>query len=279
MNLIKQIGNLFSTGTSFGNYYQNMNQTLKRVNNEYTMLHYPFYINDNDSFLQAQKNLTDYCINKLDSLEGKTVLEIGCGNGVQVNYIKEKFNPLVIKGIDLDEGNIKIANSEKERKNLNDIYFYVSDAQNIPVIEDQSIDVVINIESAFHYPDKALFLKEIFRVLKPGGYFLIADILTTKNKGMGVRRFWKKRMVLNHWHKYQYDSGISEAKLVLTHNEEITQNVIKGFKPYRRWINQIEKGSLINDLAFKLFYTINVYWYIYVLRYRRQYYIFVGKKP
>lgn len=278
MNLIRQIGNLFSTGTSFGNYYQNMNQALKRVNNEYTMLHYPFYINSDDSFLQAQKNLTDYCINKLDSLEGKTVLEIGCGNGIQVNYIKEKFNPLVIKGIDLDEGNIKIANSEKERKNLNNIYFYVSDAQNISVIEDQSIDVVINIESAFHYPDKALFLKEIFRVLKHGGYFLIADILTTKNKGMGVRRFWKKRMVLNHWHKYQYDSGISEANLVMTHNEEITQNVIKGFKSYRRWIRQIDKGSLINDWAFKLFYAINVYWYIFVLRYRRQYYIFVGKK-
>jgi ubiquinone/menaquinone biosynthesis C-methylase UbiE len=256
-----------------------MNQSLRRVNDEYTMLHFPFYVNDEDSFLQAQKNLTDYCIKHLDSLEGKTVLEIGCGNGIQAIYIKEKFNPRVITGIDLQEGNIKIANSEKERRHLENIFFFVSDAQNMTVIESQSVDAVINIESAMHYPDKAMFLREIYRVLKPGASFLIADLLTTKNKGTGVRRFWKKRMSLNHWHKHQYDSAISEAKLVLTHNEEITPNVIKGFKSHRRWIRQMNKGSLLSDWVFKLFYIILINWIIFLLRYRRQYYIFAGKKP
>src|SRR4030043_966053 len=162
MNLIKQIGNLFSTGTSFSNYYRNLNL-----------------------------------------------------------YLKENFKPGVMTGIDLEEENIVIAHSEKKRRCLENIFFFVSDAQNMTVIENQSVDVVINIESAFHYPDKVKFLKEIYRVLKPGASFLIADLLTTKNKGTGIRRSWKKRMILNHWHKNQYDSGISEAKLGLTHYEEI----------------------------------------------------------
>src|SRR4030043_1075675 len=100
MNLIKQIGNLFSTGTSFSNYYRNLNLSLKRVNNEYTMLHFPYYVNDNDSFLQSQMNLTDYCVSKLSQFEGKSVLEIGCGNGIQAMYIKENFKPGVMTGID-----------------------------------------------------------------------------------------------------------------------------------------------------------------------------------
>jgi len=279
MNLIRQISKLFSAGTSFSNYYHNLNQALKRANNEYTMLHFPYYVNENDSFLQSQMNLTDYCASKLNSLEGKSVLEIGCGNGIQAIYIKEKYNPGQMTGIDLEKGNVEIANSEKERRQLENIFFFVSDAQNMTVIESQSVDAVINIESAMHYPDKAMFLREIYRVLKPGASFLIADLLTTKNKGTGVRRFWKKRMSLNHWHKHQYDSGISEANLVLTHNEEITHNVIKGFKSHRRWIRQMNKGSLLSDLVFKLFYIILINWIIFLLRYRRQYYIFVGKKP
>jgi len=279
MNLIKQIGKLLSTGTSFSNYYRSLNQNLKRINDEYTMLHFPYFINETDNFLQSQMNLTDYCVSHLESLEGKSVLEIGCGNGVQAIYIKEKFKPGSMTGIDLEEENIKIAVSEKERKHLENIVFFVSDAQNMTVIESQSVDAVINIESAMHYPDKAMFLREIYRILKPGASFLIADLLTTKNKGTGVRRLWKRRMVLNHWQKQQYYSGISEAKLVLTHNEEITPNVIKGFKYHRRWIRQINKGSLLHDWAFKLFYIILIRWIIFLLRHRRQYYLFIGMKP
>jgi len=47
------------------------------------MLHYPFYVNPNDDFLQSQKNLTDYCLLLLGDVSGKNILEIGCGNGIQ----------------------------------------------------------------------------------------------------------------------------------------------------------------------------------------------------
>jgi ubiquinone/menaquinone biosynthesis C-methylase UbiE len=256
-----------------------MNQALKRMNDEYAMLHFPYYINENDSFLQAQMNLTDFLISLLGSLDGKKILEVGCGNGVQAMYIKEKFKPAVITGIDLDEGNINIATSEMARRQLENISFFVSNAQNMTAIDDQSIDIVINVESALHYPDKTMFLKEIYRVLRPGGSFLVADVLTTKNKGFGLRWFWKKRMNQFHWHKQEYDRAFPEAKLTVTHVEEITNNVIKGFRSYKRWIREIKRVNIFSDWAFRLFYIINVYWNIFVLQYRREYYVFVGIKP
>ena len=87
-----------------------------------------------------------------------------------------------ITGIDLNKANIEIANNEKENAKADNVRFFVDDAQNLTQIPSDSIDVLLNIESAFHYPDKPAFLKEVHRVLKPGGQFLIADILSTRKK-------------------------------------------------------------------------------------------------
>jgi ubiquinone/menaquinone biosynthesis C-methylase UbiE len=279
MNLFTQVTNLFRSGLKFDQYYKNLNQALRRYNDEYIMLHYPYFKNKSDSLYQGQKNLTDYCITLLEPFENKDILEIGCGNGTQCIYIQEKCNPLKITGVDLDPNNIEIANSEKTRKQLSNIEYYLGDAQTLTMIKDKTIDVVFNIESALHYPDKTAFLKQVYRVLKPGGQYVITDILTIKKKGAGIRRFWKKNMKMNHWHKHQYDNGLSEANLKVDYTEDITKDVIKAFMNYPAWFKQMKKVSFFNDLLFRSYYKIYLMWTLYVLRNRRQYYIFVGSRP
>jgi cyclopropane fatty-acyl-phospholipid synthase-like methyltransferase len=87
MNFLQKLAKLFGTGFTSDRYYESMNQALKRLDNEYTMLHYPLFVKETDTFFQAQKNLTDYCISLLNPLENKEILEIGCGNGVQAHFI------------------------------------------------------------------------------------------------------------------------------------------------------------------------------------------------
>lgn len=278
MNLFRQFGKLVRSGLAFDQYYKNLNQALKRHTNEYVMLHYPFFKNESDSLFQGQKNLTDLCISYVEPLENKHVLEIGCGNGVQCMYIQEKCNPQTITGVDLDPSNIEIANSEKDRKQLKNIEFHLGDAQTLTMIQDKMIDIVFNIESALHYPDKLAFLKQVFRVLKPGGRFVITDILTIKGKGTGIRKFWKRKMKINNWPKHLYDSGFALAKLKVEHSEDITDNIIKAFMNWPNWFRQMKKVNFFNDSLFKLYYRIYLIWTIYVLRNRRQYYIFAGSR-
>jgi len=267
------------SGFSTDHYYEVMNHALKRVNNDnYTMLHYPLFINKSDTFLQAQENLTDHCISGLDSLENKIILEIGCGNGVQTKYILNKFNPKSITGVDLNQENIRIANQEKERRGIKNIHFFVDDAQQLSKFKKNSIDVIINIESAFHYPDKPLFLKQLFRVLKPGGYFLIADILTTHKKKKWLKKSWKKKMVFHHWDKKKYEIELAKAKLIITRFEDITSGVTDGFRNYRMWLKEMKKGRFFENQFYKLFYIINARLNIYLLRTKRQYCIFSGIK-
>ncbi len=275
---MKQIFKLLRTGFSTENYYTSMNSALKKLNNEYTMLHYPYHQNEKDTFIEAQTNLTDYCVSHVYSMEDKDVLEIGCGNGVQAKYIRRKFKPGHITGIDLNNANIEIANSEKERKGLENIDFKIGDAQKLENIADHSYDIVVNIESAFHYPDKASFIREVYRVLKPGGQFVIADILNRPDYD-SRQSVWKRKMFLNHWSLKNYHREFAKGKLELRHQEDITSNVIRGFGNYRSWLKNRPRNGFLSDIFFDLYYKINRRLIIHTLKTRRQYYVFAGSKP
>ena len=280
MNLIQQLVDLVRTGTSASHFYRNMNDTLKRLNGQYTMLHYPMEGEENQSFMQGQSNLTDFTVSLLGDVSGKHLLEIGCGNGVQAKYICQTFEPASVTGIDLDPGNIGIANEQKKIRDISNVLFLVDDAQELRQIDTGSMDIVISIESAFHYPDKAAFLEQVRRVLKPGGKFLVADLLTTKNtNGIGIRKLWKGKMVLHHWNQDIYYEHFEKGELRLHKKVDITKRVIGGFKGYRRWIRGIEGDGPIRNFFFRIFYIINVEWVLYLLRRRRLYYVFVGDKP
>lgn len=279
MNFFRKIFKLAGTGFTNCQYYESMNFALKRLNNEYTMLHYPLFVNENDSFIQAQKNLTNYCISLLGSLKNKEVLEIGCGNGIQALYINAIYKPLRITGIDLNESNIEIANLEKEKAEMSNVQFMVDDAQNLTKIASNSFDVLLNIESAFHYPDKSAFLKEVYRVLKPGGQYLIADILSTRKKSEGIMKIWGKPMIHHFWNKKRYDEEFLKSELEINYNEDITYNVKKGWSLYRNWIPRIKRKMFLQNVAFRIFYYINVKLNIYFLHSRQQYFVYVGCKP
>ncbi|MFH0757594.1 MAG: class I SAM-dependent methyltransferase [Bacteroidota bacterium] len=267
-----------SSGASTGGYYSSMNKALMRLNNEYTMLHYPFYGSESDSFLDAQANLTDYCLSLLPDLGGKALLEVGCGNGVQAIYILEKFAPGEIKGIDLNQGNIDIARDEAEKKGLDRISFQVDDAHALSTVEDNSVDVVINIESAFHYPDKPAFLSQVHRVLKPGGAFVIADILVRKDKSDSKNGSWRNKMSYHHWPMSSYETEFQLKNFKMESTRDITPEVIRGFRSYRRWLRDMQKIRFVEDLLMKLYYTIHTRLNIYLLRTSRRYCVFVGSK-
>lgn len=279
MGFISRLFSHINSGISTRDYYSSMNQALARFNEEYTMLHYPYYVSDNDSFLDAQSNLTDFCMSLLPSLSEKHLLEVGCGNGVQAIYIHEKYGPGNIRAIDLNQGNINIARGEAERKGIKGIKFHVDDAHDLSTIEDNSVDFVINIESAFHYPDKPSFFRQVNRVLKPGGTFLIADIMTTGRRTNRLKERWKKKMSYHHWPESSYKTELPLADIHIESISDITSQVIRGFRCYKRWLRDMKKKHFLEDLIMKIYYTIHININLYLLRNRRQYCVIVANKP
>jgi ubiquinone/menaquinone biosynthesis C-methylase UbiE len=104
-------------------------------------------------------------------ITNKDICEIGCGRGGGLEYITRFFSPASAIGIDLDKSAVAFCNRYYAVKGLS---FLQGDAQEI-TLDNNSYDVVINVESSHRYPDMNLFLKEVYRILRPEGYLLFAD--------------------------------------------------------------------------------------------------------
>lgn len=109
--------------------------------------------------------------------EGKHVLEVGSGRGGGARHIAEVFKPASYTGMDIAHSAVELANKMHVLPNLK---FIQGSAENIP-LADNSVDVVINVESCHAYGSVDKFLHEVKRVLKPGGHFLMVDFRNAKN--------------------------------------------------------------------------------------------------
>lgn len=101
------------------------------------------------------------------------ILDVGCGIGGSALYLAEKFGATGA-GITLSPVQANRATERALALGLGDrVQFQVADALAMP-FADQSFDLVWSMESGEHMPDKQQFLQECYRVLKPGGKFLMA---------------------------------------------------------------------------------------------------------
>lgn len=105
-------------------------------------------------------------------LRGLDVLEIGCGRGGGCSFIKRYLQPRSVVGVDLSERAIRLCRRHHVGPGLR---FLRGDAESLP-FEDGTFDVVLNVESSHCYGSVPRFLSEVLRVLRPGGYFLFADL-------------------------------------------------------------------------------------------------------
>lgn len=265
---------LFSTGNSTRKYYKSMNNTYQQIYGKHLMLHYPFYKSEKESLERRQLNLTDYCLSKISKQNEQNLLEVGCGNGVQSIYIHEVLNPSKMVGIDLNPDNIALAH--KNKNGSQNLDFAIDDAQHLVSIPDKSVDILLCIESAFHYPQKELFLQQIKRVLKPTGKFIIADILNKSHNRKYISRRWKRRMAYHHWTEEQYIDSFKESGLKIDHSENITQQIINGYRGSKYWIERKDCSNFINFILFRIFVHIQVGINLRLLRNKEEYILFTG---
>ena len=122
-------------------------------------------------------NMYHYLACKVE-LGGKIVLEVGSGRGGGANYIASNFNPAHYTGIDIAQNAIELARKLHTSPNL----AFVQGSGESLKIQDDSIDVVINVESSHGYGNVNKFLSEVRRVLKPGGHLLLVDFRNAVEK-------------------------------------------------------------------------------------------------
>ncbi len=102
-----------------------------------------------------------------------SMLDVGCGIGGSTLYLADKFNATAT-GVTLSPVQARRATERSAEAGLSDrVNFLVADALELP-FADRSFDLVWSLESGEHLPNKIQFLQECYRVLRPGGTFIMA---------------------------------------------------------------------------------------------------------
>ncbi len=124
----------------------------------------------------------------LPPLSGKRLIEIGCGRGGFSVWLARQ-GPAEVVAIDFSPGAVEKGAAFGRQAGLTNLRFEVGDIQAIAHPE-ASFDVAVSCETVEHVPDPARAVRELARVLKPGGLLL----LTTPNYFglMGLYRGYRR---------------------------------------------------------------------------------------
>jgi SAM-dependent methyltransferase len=123
-----------------------------------------------DFFIRVKADeLVASCDRQLESLEHRSVLDVGCGVGLMSRYVGQHFGEL--HGVDIAPGVV-----ERAAAHFPDGKFQLYDGERIP-FEDQTFDVAFTVCVLHHVPPAqwTSLVTEMARVLKPGGLLYIFE--------------------------------------------------------------------------------------------------------
>lgn len=117
------------------------------------------------------------------------ILEIGCGRGAGARLIQEEFHPATLHAFDLDQRMIRLAGRYLKAEPKDKIFLYVGDVLTLPY-RDGVLDAIFGFGVLHHVPDWRGGLREIARVLKPGGIYFLEEFYPSFYQNFLARRLF-----------------------------------------------------------------------------------------
>ena len=136
----------------------------------------------------AKRRMTDTVTEPAAINNDDHVLDAGCGLGGTALYLARKHG-CKVTGINIDRRQLELAREKAAAAGLaGQVEFLYMDCSHPLAFENGSFDVVVNIESACYYSNRDLFLREVSRILRPGGRFATEDFMAADDLSEENRR-------------------------------------------------------------------------------------------
>jgi Methylase involved in ubiquinone/menaquinone biosynthesis len=142
----------------------------------------------------------------LEFVQGKSVLDIASGEGYGSAYLSKVANSVI--GVDIDRECVNF--SRKKYGNIANLEFVVGSCDAIP-LSSESIDIVTSFETIEHHDKHDEMMREIKRVLKPGGVLVISapNRLTYSDNPKSASANPNNQFHVNEPYEYQFVSLLS----------------------------------------------------------------------
>jgi ubiquinone/menaquinone biosynthesis C-methylase UbiE len=135
----------------------------------------------------------------MDIGQDDSILEIGPGTGLHLKYMLDKEPDISYTGIDLSELMVDEANRLNQDLLVDGrIGFYYGSSEELE-FADNSFDIVLTLNTIYFMDEIDVHMKEIYRVLKPGGRFYL---------GFFTRNFLNELPFAQDFYKYEQNEAI-----------------------------------------------------------------------
>lgn len=128
-----------------------------------------YWERDTKTVNAACENLVEELLKLIPNKAGN-ILDVACGKGATTRHLLKYFKPENVTGINISEKQVhycreKVPNVRFEHMNATQMTF-----------EDNLFDNIICVEAVHHFDTREKFLMEAYRVLRPGGMLVLADL-------------------------------------------------------------------------------------------------------
>jgi ubiquinone/menaquinone biosynthesis C-methylase UbiE len=160
-------------------------------------------------------------INYSEPAEGEICVDLGSGRGTDALRLAEKVGQNgFVYGIDLSDGMIGKAASTAERLGVTNVKFIQSNLEKID-LEDNLANLIISNCTINHSSDKQAVWKEVYRILKDNGRFVISDIYSSepvpeeyKNDPVAISECWAGSVTREEYLEQLKNAGIGSIRII-----------------------------------------------------------------
>lgn len=119
---------------------------------------------------------------------GEIVLDLGCGAGLDIYFYAKALGPQgKVYGLDISEDMVNKARANMELSGIKNVEIKCGHSDNLP-FADNFFDVVASNGIYNLSPDKEVVMKEVYRVLKPGGRTVFCEIVLKEKPPEELRK-------------------------------------------------------------------------------------------
>ncbi|MEF8781159.1 MAG: class I SAM-dependent methyltransferase [Haloferacaceae archaeon] len=153
---------------------------------------------------------------------GETVLDLGCGSGYSLRALRETAD--AGRGYGLD-GSPEMARNARSYTEDPSIGYLVGDFGDLP-FESGSVDHVFSMEAFYYAAEPVETLREVARILRPGGTFYCAVNYYEENE---ASHEWQENIAveMTRWSRAEYREAFREAGLVVAEQDAIPDREIE----------------------------------------------------